>query len=133
MFERVKRRKYATVSKLNEAGDAVLHEWGRWERCDNIYNSSSIKRWYGGRFSRRTSNPGIVHFPRNMLEAEVELVNEADSDPLNKKQSQKKKKRNKWKKGDLKKFMKLQFSVTMKSQKLIIWIIDKQWTPTEDS
>lgn len=38
-----------------------------------------------------------------MLEAEVELVNEADSDPLNKKQSQKKKKRNKWKKGDLKK------------------------------
>lgn len=55
-----------------------------------------------------------------MLEAEVELVNEADSDPLNKKQSQKKKKRNKWKKGDLKKFMKLRFSVTMKSQKLII-------------
>lgn len=55
-----------------------------------------------------------------MLEAEVELVNEADSDPLNKKQSQKKKKRNKWKKGDLKKFTKLQFSVTMKSQKLII-------------
>lgn len=71
-------------------------------------------------------NSGIVHFSTNMLEFEAEIVvNEADNDTLNKKWKQKLKKQYKWQKGNLKKLKNLQFSVTMNSQKMIIWVCIK--------
>ena len=48
------------------------------------------------------TNPGIVHFSRNILEARDRgRMEEADNDTLNKKQNHKKKKQYKWRKGDL--------------------------------
>ena len=61
------------------------------------------------------ANPGIVHFFRNMLEAEAEIivVNGADNDTLNKKQKHKKKKQYKCRKEDVEK-------TQMITQKMII-------------
>ena len=53
---------------------------------------------------KEEANPEIVHFSRNMPEAEAEIVmNEAGRNTPNKKQKQTKKKQYKWLKGDLKK------------------------------
>lgn len=53
---------------------------------------------------KEEANPGLVHFSRNMPEAETEMVkNEADNGTLNKRQKHKKRKQYKWRKGDVEK------------------------------
>ena len=71
VYERVKRRKHATVSTLNEACDAAValsEEDGKIfitppDENNNIDEDSAGEE----------ANPGIKHFSRNMLEAETEI------------------------------------------------------------
>ena len=78
------------------------------------------------------ANNGIVHFPRNMLEAVAEIVvNEADNNALNKKQKHKKKKQYKWRKGDIEKTQQFTTFSDYEVPENDNLNLHKQWTPAE--
>ena len=84
----MKRTKYATVSKLNEAWDAAIALSEEDGKDLTIFITPPVENDDTEEDSAgEEANPGIVHFFRNMLETEADIVvNEADSDTLNKKQ-----------------------------------------------
>ena len=91
VYERVKRKKRATVSSLNEACDAAVALIEKDGKDVTIFimppdeNDDKDEDLVG-----EEANPGNVHFSSNMLEAEAEIVvNEANNDTLNKKQKYK--------------------------------------------
>ena len=130
VYERVKRRKCATVSSLNEACDAAVALSEEDGKDVTIFitppdeNDDTDKDSAG----EEEANPGTVHFSRNILEAEAETeVNEADNETLNKKQH-----KYKWREGN-------NIRSPMKSQKMKYYEVPendnlnlyKQWTPVE--
>ena len=91
----MERRKGATVSSLNEACDAAVALSEEDGKDVTIFitppNENDDKDEDSA--EEEEANPGIVHFSRNILEAEAEVVvNKADNDTLNEKQKHKKKK-----------------------------------------
>ena len=87
--ERVKRRKRAIVSSLNEACDAAvaLSEEDGKDVTTFITPPDENDDTDEDPTGEEEANPGTVYFSRNMLEAEAEIVvKEADNDTLNKKQ-----------------------------------------------
>ena len=81
----MKRRKQATVSSMNEACDAAvpLSEENRKDVTIFIMPPDENDDKNKDSAGEEEANPGIVHFSRNMLGAEAEIVvNEVDNDTL---------------------------------------------------
>ena len=84
----MKRRKQATASSMNEACDAAvaLSEEDRKDVTIFIMPPDENDDKNKDSAGEEEANPGIVHFSRNMLGAEAEIVvNEVDNDTLWKK------------------------------------------------